>query len=62
MAEWKLPDRSDLIELSTKIERPGRPALGAASLREYVADRGLDPNDDHQTKTRTALRLFTGAG
>jgi hypothetical protein len=59
--EWSLPDDSDLIELSTKVEPAKAVKLGAA-FRNYILDRGLDPNGDHQTKTRTALRLFTGAG
>jgi hypothetical protein len=59
--EWTLPDDSDLIEPSTKIEPAKAVKLGAA-FRDYVVDRALDPNGDHQTKTRTALRLFTGAG
>ena len=57
--EWTLPDDTDLIELSTKIEPAKAVSLGAA-FREYVAGRGLDPNGDRQTKTRSALRLLTG--
>jgi hypothetical protein len=59
--EWTLPDDSDLIELSTKVE-PRRAASVGAAFRRYVAERGLDPDGDQQTKTRSALRLFTAAG
>lgn len=57
--EWVLPDRSDLVELSVKVE-PADAAEARAALTELLTGKQLDPEGDQQTKTRTALRHFTG--
>jgi hypothetical protein len=57
--EWVLPDRSDLVELSVKVE-PGDAAEARAALTELLTEKDLDPEGDPQTKTRIALRYFAG--
>ena len=58
--EWVLPDRSDLVELSVKVE-PADAAAAKAALTEFLRGKDLDPEGDQQTKTRTALSFFTAA-
>jgi hypothetical protein len=53
-----LPDGSDLIELSIKVEPRDAAAVGA-EFEALLSARGLDTKGDQQTKTRTALRFFT---
>lgn len=55
---WELPDGSDLVELSIKVE----PAQATAAYDEFLAGlnaQGLTLDDDQQTKTRGALTYFT---
>jgi hypothetical protein len=55
---WKLPDASDLVELSIKVE-PGQASDAAAAFTALLEGRGLDVSGDMQTKTKGALRFFT---
>jgi hypothetical protein len=56
--EWTLPDGSDLIELSIKVE-PERSREGSESFMAFLEAHGFDTEGDQQTKTRAALRFFT---
>ena len=55
---WKLPDGSDLVELSIKVE-PGEATGAAEAFTRYLESLGLDVDGDQQTKTRGALTYFT---
>jgi hypothetical protein len=59
--EWVLPDGSDLVELSIKVE-PGKAAEASREFAEYLRSRAIDTEGDQQTKTRTALSYFTTGG
>jgi hypothetical protein len=55
---WELPDGSDLVELSIKVE----PGEASAAYDEFLAGleaQGLTLDDDQQTKTRGAFTYFT---
>lgn len=55
---WLLPDGSDLVELSIKVE----PALASAAYDTFMAALqgvGLTIDEDQQTKTRGAMTFFT---
>ena len=56
--EWVLPDGSDLVELSIKVD-PKDAAGAGADFDAFLRSRGIDPEGDQQTKTRAALRYFT---
>ena len=59
---WTLPDRSDLVELSIKVE-PGHVTAAADAFAAFLELAGLDISGDQQTKTRGALTFFaTGVG
>ena len=55
--EWVLPDDSDLVELSVKVD-PADAAKANDAFKELPRGRGIDTEGDAQTKTR-ALRYFT---
>lgn len=55
---WKLPDGSDLVELSIKVE-PGEASAAAGEFTAFLEGHGLDVSGDQQTKTRGALTFFT---
>jgi hypothetical protein len=55
---WKLPDGSDLVELSIKVE-PGQATAAADEFMAFLEGHGLDVGGDQQTKTRGALIFFT---
>ena len=55
---WKLPDKSDLVELSIKVE-PGEATAAADSFLAFLEAMGLEVGGDQQTKTRGALTFFT---
>jgi hypothetical protein len=55
---WKLPDGSDLVELSIKVE-PGEATEAADGFTTFLEGLGLDVGGDQQTKTRGALTFFT---
>jgi len=55
---WKLPDGSDLVELSIKVE-PGQATGAAEEFTAFLENRGLDVGGDQKTKTRGALAFFT---
>jgi hypothetical protein len=57
--EWVLPDGSNLIELSIKVE-PGDAGEAGRDFDAFLRKREIDPEGDQQTKTRTALSYFTG--
>jgi hypothetical protein len=57
--EWVLPDDSDLVELSIKVE-PDEAAEANRRFVEYLRVRGLDTEGEQQTKTKAALEYFTG--
>jgi hypothetical protein len=56
--EWVLPDGSDLVEISVKVE-PAETAGAKVEFDDYLRSRGVDTRGDQQTKTRTALTYFT---
>ena len=55
---WKLPDKSDLVELSIKTE-PGKAVQASEEFLTFLTKRGLVVEEDQQTKTRGALTFFT---
>lgn len=55
---WLLPDRSDLVELSIKVE-PGDATTASQEFLDLLEEFGLDVSGDMQTKTRGALTYFT---
>jgi hypothetical protein len=55
---WLLPDRSDLVELSIKVE-PAEVHEAEERFRAMLEGVGLEIEGDQQTKTRGALRFFT---
>ncbi len=57
--EWTLPDGSDLIELSIKIE-PERANDASETFMGFLEDNGFTTEGDQQTKTRATLTYFTG--
>ena len=54
---WKLPDKSDLVELSIKAE-PGKAVQASEDFLAFLEKRGLAIDGDQQTKTRGALMFF----
>jgi hypothetical protein len=56
---WFYPDGSRILELSTKCA-PGDAFQVAAESKAFLARRGIDVTGEQQTKTRTALRFFSG--
>jgi hypothetical protein len=55
---WLLPDTSDLVELSIRVE----PAQATTASQEFLGcleSLGLEVDGDMQTKTRGALTFFT---
>jgi hypothetical protein len=56
---WRLPNGSDLIEMSTKAP-PERATETAEAFRGLLVGLGLEVDGDQQTKTRGALSYFTG--
>jgi len=57
--EWTLPDGSDLIELSIKVE-PQRSNDASAAFMSFLDENGFTTEGDQQTKTRATLSYFTG--
>jgi hypothetical protein len=57
--EWVLPDRSDLVELSIKVD-PNEAVEANERFVDYLRSRGFDTEGGQQTKTRAALEYFTG--
>jgi hypothetical protein len=55
---WNYPDGSRLLELSTGCT-PAEAFQVAAELRVFLTDLGIDVDGEQQTKTRTALELFS---
>ena len=55
---WKLPDGSDLVELSIKVE-PGQATKAADDFMAFLEGHGLEVGGDQKTKTRGALTFFT---
>jgi len=55
---WKLPDGSDLVELSIKVE-PGQATQASSDFMAFLEGHGLEIGGDQQTKTRGALTYFT---
>jgi hypothetical protein len=58
--EWVLPDRSDLVEISIKVD-PDEAGKANARFVGYLHDRGFDTEGEQETKTRTALEYFARA-
>ena len=56
--EWVLPDRSDFLELSIKVD-PGEATDAGDAFRALLVEHKLDPDGDSQAKTRWALEFFT---
>jgi hypothetical protein len=55
---WLLPDKSDLVELSIKVE-PGQATTASDEFLTFLESLGLEVDGDMQTKTRGALTFFT---
>jgi hypothetical protein len=58
--EWVLPDRSDLVELSIKVD-PEEAVEANERFVEFLRSRGFDTDGEQQTKTRAALEYFIAA-
>ena len=56
--EWVLPDKSDFLELSIKVD-PGEAIEAGDAFRALLVDHKLNPDGDSQAKTRWALEFFT---
>ena len=56
---WKLPDKSDLVELSIKVEPCEASVAADAFITFLEAALGVEVEGDQQTKTRGALTFFT---
>ena len=59
--EWRLPDGSDVIEISIKAKQ-AEAAAAQAALEGFLAELGINGNTRQQTKTRTALEYFAAQG
>jgi hypothetical protein len=57
--EWVLPDKSDFLELSIKVN-PNQAIEAGDAFRALLVEHKLDPDGDSQAKTRWALEFFTG--
>jgi hypothetical protein len=57
--EWVLPDLSDFVELSIKVN-PNEAIEAAVAFRGLLVEHKLEPDGDSQAKTRWALDFFTG--
>ncbi len=57
---WFYPDGTRALELSTKC-KPSQAFQVAVEVRSFLADSGIDITGEQQTKTRTALTLFSEA-
>jgi hypothetical protein len=57
--EWVLPDRSDLVELSIKVD-PNEAVEANERFVDFLRSRSFDTEGEQQTKTRAALEYFTG--
>jgi hypothetical protein len=55
---WNYPDGSRVVELSTKCA-PGEAFQVAAETKVFLSERGVDLTAEQQTKTRTAMELFS---
>jgi len=55
---WFYPDGSRILELSTKC-KPGEALRVAVDLRRFLDAKGIDVSGHQQTKTRTALEVFS---
>jgi hypothetical protein len=56
--EWVLPDKSDFLELSIKVN-PNEAIEAGEAFRALLVEHKLDPDGDSQAKTRWALEFFT---
>jgi hypothetical protein len=59
--EWVLPDKSDFLELSIKVD-PEEAIEAGDAFRTLLVEHKLDPDGDSQAKTRWALAFFTRGG
>jgi len=57
--EWTLPDGSDLIELSIKVD-PKHADAASTEFMSFLDQHGFTTEGEQQTKTRAALTFFTG--
>ena len=55
---WLYPDGARILELSTKCAPPEAFQV-AAEARAFLAERGIEPASEQQTKTRKALAYFS---
>jgi hypothetical protein len=58
---WLYPDGSQIVELSTKAQ-PSEAFQVATEARGLLTSLGIDLAGEQQTKTKTALEFFSGAG
>jgi hypothetical protein len=56
---WLYPDGARILELSTKCA-PSEAFQVAAEARAFLSERGIQPAGAQTTKTRKALRFFSG--
>ncbi|MDN5747631.1 MAG: CYTH domain-containing protein [Pseudonocardia sp.] len=57
LESWAYPDGSRLYEVSTKC-RPARAPRVAEAIRHLLAERGIHPTSEQQTKTGASLAHF----
>ncbi|MGH8512224.1 MAG: hypothetical protein ACREU9_06500 [Gammaproteobacteria bacterium] len=57
--QWRLPNGTDLLELSVKTESP-QWTVTKQAFQNYFSSRELDPKGSPQTKTRMALEFLAG--
>jgi hypothetical protein len=55
--EWRLPDGTDLLEVSIKA-KPQEAAKARSAFEKHLRELGIDPRGAQETKTRTALEFF----
>ncbi|MBL7494570.1 adenylate cyclase [Frankia sp. AgB1.9] len=56
--QWTFPDRSQILELSTRCA-PDEALKAAATTAAFLGTRGIDLTGPQQTKTLTTLKFFT---
>lgn len=58
--EWVLPDRSDLVEISIKVD-PNEAVEANERFVDFLRSRGFDTEGEQQTKTRTRSSTSPGS-
>ena len=55
---WLYPDKTRILELSTKCA-PAESFLAAAEVRVFLTKQGVDLSGEQETKTQKALEFFS---